>query len=231
MSSSSSVCSMKGCKKSVTCLCHHCQKNVCSKHFNEHQSQVNDELIPMADRLNELKMKIQTNEQTGPLAMLQIWRNKKCHEIDEEYNLRLENLKKNISKYNEQISETISNIKELIDEGDASIDQVKQIERKIETLTDEVNNFMSSESTITQRESNLLGTVINMGSIQYLVKAKIKCNAKDLYGLESTRALTGYNGLCPECGKAHVLFEKYRGFYALCNTLHARIHSENGKES
>ncbi|CAM4762755.1 unnamed protein product [Rotaria magnacalcarata] len=215
MSSSSSVCSMKGCKKSVTCLCHHCQKNVCSKHFNEHQSQVNDELIPMADRLNELKMKIQTNEQTGPLAMLQIW----------------QNLKKNISKYNEQISETISNIKELIDEGDASIDQVKQIERKIETLTDEVNNFMSSESTITQRESNLLGTVINMGSIQYLVKAKIKCNAKDLYGLESTRALTGYNGLCPECGKAHVLFEKYRGFYALCNTLHARIHSENGKES
>jgi len=49
------ICSMDGCKRAVTCLCRHCQKDVCSKHFNEHQIQVNNELIPITDRLNECK--------------------------------------------------------------------------------------------------------------------------------------------------------------------------------
>ncbi len=53
MSSSAFVCSIDGCKRAVTCLCRHCQKDVCSKHFNEHQIQVNNELIPVTDRLNE----------------------------------------------------------------------------------------------------------------------------------------------------------------------------------
>ncbi len=50
-----STCSIDGCKRAVTCLCRHCQKDVCSKHFNEHQIQVNNELIPITDRLNECK--------------------------------------------------------------------------------------------------------------------------------------------------------------------------------
>ncbi|CAF1046557.1 unnamed protein product [Rotaria sordida] len=223
MTSSSLVCSIDGCKRPITCLCHHCQKNLCSKHFNEHQIQVNNELIPMTDCLNELKMRLQIDEKTGPLAMLQMWRHKKYNEIDQEYNLEVEKLKKKISKYDEQISETVSNIQELINEGDASIDQVKEIQKIIEIITDQVNNLTMSESIEIINEQNLLGTYIRMGSIQYLVKAKIKCNNIDLYGLESERSLVGYDGLCPQCGKAHVLFERNRGFYALCQTLHTQI--------
>jgi hypothetical protein len=52
-SSSSFTCSVDGCKRAVTCLCRHCQNDVCSKHFNEHQVEVNNELIPLTDRLNE----------------------------------------------------------------------------------------------------------------------------------------------------------------------------------
>ncbi|CAF1374897.1 unnamed protein product [Rotaria sordida] len=229
MTSSSLVCSIDGCKRPITCLCHHCQKNLCSKHFNEHQIQVNNELIPMTDCLNELKMRLQIDEKTGPLAMLQMWRHKKYNEIDQEYNLEVEKLKKKISKYDEQISETVSNIQELINEGDASIDQVKEIQKIIETITDQVNNLTMSESIEIINEQNLLGTYIRMGSIQYLVKAKIKCNNIDLYGLESERSLVGYDGLCPQCGKAHVLFERNRGFYALCQTLHTQVYRKNSK--
>jgi hypothetical protein len=53
MASSLLICSVDGCKRAVTCLCRHCQKDVCAKHFNEHQIQVNDQLIPVTDRLNE----------------------------------------------------------------------------------------------------------------------------------------------------------------------------------
>ncbi len=40
-----SRCSIDGCKRAVACLCRQCQKDVCSKHFNE--------LISIIDRLNE----------------------------------------------------------------------------------------------------------------------------------------------------------------------------------
>lgn len=49
------ICSVEGCKRAVACLCRHCQANVCVKHFNEHQNQVNEQLIPFTDRLNERK--------------------------------------------------------------------------------------------------------------------------------------------------------------------------------
>jgi hypothetical protein len=52
---SASGCSINGCKRAATCLCHHCKKNVCAKHFNEHQTQINDELLPLTDRLNQRK--------------------------------------------------------------------------------------------------------------------------------------------------------------------------------
>ncbi len=50
---STAICSINDCKRAATCLCHHCKKNVCSKHFNEHQAQINNELFPLTDRLNE----------------------------------------------------------------------------------------------------------------------------------------------------------------------------------
>ncbi len=55
MASSSLACSIDDCKRAAKCLCHHCNKNVCSRHFTEHQLQINNELVPLTDRLNERK--------------------------------------------------------------------------------------------------------------------------------------------------------------------------------
>jgi hypothetical protein len=231
------LCSVDGCKRAVACLCRHCDKDVCSKHFNEHQIEVNNELIPIADRLNEcrkfilknfvsfsfilVKMRIRFDDKTGPLRMLQTWKERKHREIDGEYNRKVEEFKKNIWKYDEQISKLILNIEELMNEGDVSIDHVKQIQKTIENLTNQINNLKINEPI--DDISNLLDTYIQMGGIRYLVKAKIKCNNTELYAIESERALVGYDGLCPECNKLHVVFERNRGFYALCKTLQNKI--------
>jgi hypothetical protein len=50
-----SACSIRDCKRAATCLCHHCHQNVCFKHLSEHQVQINNELLPLTDRLNERK--------------------------------------------------------------------------------------------------------------------------------------------------------------------------------
>ncbi len=160
------------------------------------------------------------NDQTGPLAMLQTWREKKYAEIDEEYNRKVTELTKKISKHDQEITKTILNIQELLNEGDVSIDQVKQIQKTIDTLTNQVNNLLIIETT---NESNLIGTSINLGGLQYLVKARITCQNTDLYALESEKSLIGYEGLCPQCNKTHVEFERNRGMYALVKTVHTKL--------
>ncbi len=178
--------------------------------------------------LVKMKLRIDDNDnQTGPLALLKTWRDKKYQEIDDEYNRKVDELKKKISKHDTEISQTISNIQELLNEGDVSIDQVKQIQKTIETLTNQVNNLLITKPIEPTNESNLVGTSIHMGGLQYLVKARIHCNKTDLYALESEKALIGYNGLCPQCNQAHVLLEPNRGMYALCKTLHAKIQNLN----
>jgi hypothetical protein len=49
------VCAIGDCKRAAICLCHHCCQNVCFKHLGEHQEEINKELIPLTDRLNERK--------------------------------------------------------------------------------------------------------------------------------------------------------------------------------
>jgi hypothetical protein len=157
------------------------------------------------------------DDQTGPLAKLQAWRDQKYEEIDQEYNRRREVLKKQISKHDQEISRTIGHIQGLIDEGDVSIDQVKQIEQTIETLTNQVNNLLVNN------EVDLVGRDIHIAGTRYRVKGRIHCRGADLYALESEKALSGYDGLCPKCGAAHVILERNRGMYALAQTIHTKI--------
>ena len=49
----SSTSTIKGCKRAAICLCRHCDKDICLKHLQEHQAQVNNELVPLTGQLNE----------------------------------------------------------------------------------------------------------------------------------------------------------------------------------
>ncbi|CAF1246448.1 unnamed protein product [Adineta steineri] len=171
-------------------------------------------------------MKIQIDNQTGPLARLQTWRDKKYQEIDEEYNRKVKDFKTVIFKYDKQISQMISNIQELRNKGDdVSIDQIQQLQKQIGILKNQINDILMDEPKETINELNLAGRHIRSRNVQYLVKAKVTCNNTDLYALESEKCLPAYNGLCPICRKPHVLLERNRGFYAKCDIIHAIIHN------
>jgi hypothetical protein len=157
------------------------------------------------------------DDQTNPLAKLKVWRDKKYAEIDREYDRQRELLIKQIAKHEGEISRTFEHIQGLIDEGDVSIDQVQQIEQTMENLTNKMNNLFVNN------EVNLIGTDIQMGGTRYHVVAKINCRDTDLYALESEKALSGYDGLCPKCGASHAVLERGRGLYALAKTIHTKI--------
>ncbi|CAF1458715.1 unnamed protein product [Rotaria sordida] len=54
MASSSQMCSIETCKRSAHALCYCCQKSVCIEHLNEHSHRLNDQLLPLADDINDL---------------------------------------------------------------------------------------------------------------------------------------------------------------------------------
>ncbi|CAF0932694.1 unnamed protein product [Adineta ricciae] len=222
-------CAVDGCKKPVACLCHHCKENVCSKHFNEHQTQVLNELGPLSDRLNELKMLLcDTEAANGPLIELKIWREERYKEIDRKYNEKVKEYERKLGKQDEEVSKLMTRIGELTNEGDVSFDQVEQLKGEIERVTNQVHLLTTGErrnipSGNTTTDRVLLNTYVQLGHSKCLIKDKVSCAGEDFYAMESDMSLTGYDGVCPRCGKSHTPLKKGRGFYVSCQTLHERL--------
>ncbi|CAF3339912.1 unnamed protein product [Rotaria sp. Silwood1] len=189
------------------------------------------------DLLNIVKMRLQTKEnQSGPLAVLKAWRDKKYAEIDQEYNKKIQEFNRKIIKQEQEVSQTIENIKELINEGEASSDQVKQLKNKIEFIENQVNKLMTNEQMQSSFEDiidkfNLINTYVQFGRRKCLVKGKVFCRGKNLYALECEMPLTGYDGLCPKCRDVHISLQRGRGFYVSCETLHEKVAQQYEKQT
>ncbi|CAF0731362.1 unnamed protein product [Rotaria sp. Silwood1] len=182
-------------------------------------------------------MRLQTKEnQSGPLAVLKAWRDKKYAEIDQEYNKKIQEFNRKIIKQEQEVSQTIENIKELINEGEASSDQVKQLKNKIEFIENQVNKLMTNEQMQSSFEDiidkfNLINTYVQFGRRKCLVKGKVFCRGKNLYALECEMPLTGYDGLCPKCRDVHISLQRGRGFYVSCETLHEKVAQQYEKQT
>ena len=133
----SSKCSVDSCKRDFDTLCGHCQKNVCSKHYIEHVKLANDELSPLADRLNSL---INDVQQTTPLQhvlkQLEQWRSNAHRQVDRVCDERKQHLQKivgiKLAEQMKRLQEIRQEVKELIDEGDASFKQIEKIKTAID---------------------------------------------------------------------------------------------------
>ncbi|CAF0934052.1 unnamed protein product [Rotaria sordida] len=72
-----------------------------------------------------------------------------------------------------------------------------------------MNKLMTNEQTQILSENtidklNLVNNYVQFGRRKCLVKGKINCRGSNLYALECEIALTGYDGLCPQCRDVHM---------------------------
>jgi len=108
----SSKCSVSGCKRDFDTLCAHCQHNFCTKHYIEHAKLANDELVPLADRLNSIISLIQ---QLDPLhqafEQLEQWREMSHRHIDQLCEEKKRQLQAEIEQ---QIEKQINKLREPI---------------------------------------------------------------------------------------------------------------------
>jgi DNA repair exonuclease SbcCD ATPase subunit len=176
-------------------------------------------------------MKLRTKDnQNETLTMLKMWREKKYKEIDEEYDRKVQEFNTKISKQDEQVTQVIVKIQGLVNEGEASYEQVKQLKKEIESMEKQVNQLMRNEqieilSESAAAESDLVNTYLQFDDRKVLIKGKVSCRGQELYAVEDTVDLKGYDRLCPVCRMAHVPLQQNRGFYITSKSLHEYIKS------
>lgn len=133
----SSKCSVDSCKRDFDILCGHCKSNVCSKHYIEHVKLANEDLTPLADRLNSILNDVQQDiPLQGVFQELEHWRSTAHEEIDKICDQRKQQLQEiieaKLAKQTTKLQEIRQELKELIDEGDASFKQIEKVKTAID---------------------------------------------------------------------------------------------------
>ncbi|CAF0979419.1 unnamed protein product [Didymodactylos carnosus] len=151
----SQQCEIESCKKQSSALCHHCKKNVCLKHLNEHAETINKELYPLADQVNNLLDKLSqltpeyVKEQSS--EQLEKWRRDCYRLIDQLYEEKLQEIEKivqqNFAKSKNEQLKVIRNLQneigELIRDKDATYNQIEQM---TDTMKDAERNLVDLQS-------------------------------------------------------------------------------------
>jgi hypothetical protein len=146
----SSRCSISGCKRDFDTLCAHCQCNFCTKHYFEHVKLANDELVPLADRLNSM---INSIQQLNPIhqafQQLEQWRAMSHRHIDKLCNEKKRQLQAEVEQQIEipmnKLRKLSQQIKELLDEGDASFKQIEKIKKDLDECQKQCKQFEKAD--------------------------------------------------------------------------------------
>ncbi|UJR18057.1 hypothetical protein I4U23_004957 [Adineta vaga] len=152
-------CEIDNCQRMSATLCHHCQKNVCRRHFVEHADQLVEELHPLVDRMNGFgeslhSFSVQKYKQEL-LDKLTKWHDKAIEDINKLYELKKQRLEflfqENEVVYGEQTTnhlkvvdtlknETVSNIQE----NEVTFEQLEILKQKLNELENNVNETHTS---------------------------------------------------------------------------------------
>ncbi len=147
-------CEIKSCQRISATLCHHCNKNVCRRHFDDHADQLLQELNPLGDSLNELGQKINSfgvNEfKQQALNKLTKWHDESIQKINNLFELKRQKLDL-LLQDNEELflqrtinhSEEFNTLKNqttaLVQEGDVTFEQLQILKQKLSALQNSVN--------------------------------------------------------------------------------------------
>ncbi|CAF4087989.1 unnamed protein product, partial [Adineta steineri] len=146
-------CEIEDCQRISATLCHHCNKNVCRRHFVEHADQLVQELHPLADRINELGEKISSfgvkECKQKLLDKLIQWHDETIKNINDLYEMKKEKLDLLFEENKEiftsranghlKIVDTLKNeTTTFIKEDDVTSEQLKILKQKLHELEDDV---------------------------------------------------------------------------------------------
>ncbi|CAF1626188.1 unnamed protein product [Didymodactylos carnosus] len=150
------LCEIDECKRRAATLCHHCHKDVCKKHFNEHADSLNDELYPLTDQINELATKLSALSSSyitqQSYALLDEWRNGSCQLIEQLYQLKKHEIDVlvndnfiEIKNEKEKVIRSLEeNIKKFIRDDDVTHDAIEEMKETLRNVDKQIAELKDS---------------------------------------------------------------------------------------
>ncbi|CAF1083852.1 unnamed protein product [Didymodactylos carnosus] len=142
-------CHIQDCTRSVATLCYCCQKNVCSKHFNEHIEVIKGQLHPLVEQRNELAEKVHNLKieqltdkayedldqwRTGIYKMIDDIYSKKRKEIEQSVQINEALFVKHKNEQLEKIEKVKLDLEQLISQDDATADQIRELKSSLQII-------------------------------------------------------------------------------------------------
>ncbi|CAF1325083.1 unnamed protein product [Didymodactylos carnosus] len=158
------MCEVESCKKEAATTCFHCNKNICKKHFDQHNDLIMVDVLSLADRINILSDRLDTVtvaklvEQS--LNDLERWRELSHLFIDKHYELKKQEIQlasgKMASKFDEyklkhqqQVQPVKQKICEMLDEGEVTMNQLHQLRSIVSDAENELAELNASVLNLT----------------------------------------------------------------------------------
>lgn len=149
-------CQMNDCHRAASAFCYCCQKNTCTRHFNQHIDNLRAQIDPLADAVNSTVEKIDemTLEQLteAQFRKLDQW---KCdmHQLINQIFLDkrkeiediVENSQENFFKHQIQQKDNVvkiqQEVKQLVEDGDATIQQIESLKKQLAKIEKNQTEF------------------------------------------------------------------------------------------
>ena len=148
-------CLIETCKREAETYCYHCSRNVCTKHYLEHKSWIQDQLHPLVDEMNLVYDRLRHDDKktttsvpqcwTTAWNLLDKWREDCHHRIDLTYDRVRIQVETIVEKYKVEETEKVSKnldsleklrqkLNELLKEGDMTYRQLETMKQQLEEI-------------------------------------------------------------------------------------------------
>lgn len=151
MPTSSRSCTAPGCRSPSRTVCICCEKSYCLSHLNEHFGRINDQVPPLADKINALAERLTKFSSLEPayLTALEKWREEAHRSVEEYYegkkrdfvDDRRDKLKKEVQRVRKVMEKLIRN-------HNAVREDIETLQQDIRLIEQKFNEFQSLRFTI-----------------------------------------------------------------------------------
>lgn len=138
----SQPCAIASCPRSSRALCHCCHQNLCLIHLNEHNDFLNNELVPLADRIDTLGTRLHTMNMQETIRngrqKFERWRVESHQKIDQYFEQKCEELDRLVAEKLDEQQEEIQRLQtrtaELMRTQAATRDDIHQLQASVDQL-------------------------------------------------------------------------------------------------
>ena len=151
MASTSRTCVNEGCKTPSRTVCICCEKSFCLEHLSQHFGRINNQLPPLADKINGLSKRLLKFASIEPsyLVALEKWR-ADAHETVEEYYeaKRRDCVDDRRDKLKKEVERVRSVMEKLMRKQDAVREDIDILTQDIRLIEQKITEFQSLRFTI-----------------------------------------------------------------------------------